>query len=669
MDSTGETYNRQDGHEKEQKPAKDESTKEMMSRYIATADSLQDRLLQGGTTKQHDAHNTRRVQEIIGQSLARLTFQQKPQSPFSEEQKKSVLSPVLTSSLSNSEEHDKPVPIKASFTKTSWHELVRSRRNEDTRMMIVEQDERSIPEELTAANSQMFLSLDTVGGMSDQPGGLSVGGSAFLTGSDDFSDEDHDLEQSADQFLSNNFGVSLSKLRRPHRIIYALQHVKDQCASILEDEGHHFMESPRKEESQSEPVDGEDTYHSTGGDRAYSIHGDPPTLAGTKRPGHDAVKSEDLSGPSVLTKTARHKKRRTEGDFSCPYRKRNPRRFNVRDHEECANRSYKDFSMLKKHITAYHFKAHVCSRCNQVCVNQDVLLAHLERCDHPPSNRPLHPYINPEDGVDNKTENILKSRKATEQIKDWPALWRLLFPVDTSVPGQDFEPVVEDHDLIFTYKRSQSQISQRLDALDLGHSSEQIKALVFEEIEGLLRCGGSRDQVRMPSSTSSTNTLSGSSGSRNRDIAIVDRESVLANNPQTPTHVTGAINVEGPRPPVESRAQNYSAVGTSTNISSTNVAYHPLPQYSQPVIPEPTQQFGATTEGTSNPSHGDNGLGVLQSSALPQSTLLYTPTAQFSQNMGSDIPQDGPSTLDDQAEVWKDFSNLFDSESNSDADC
>jgi hypothetical protein len=70
-------------------------------------------------------------------------------------------------------------------------------------------------------------------------------------------------------------------------------------------------------------------------------------LGRTKRPNHGTVESEGFSGPGSLVKTRRHKKRRIGGDLSCPYRKRNPRRFNVRDHEECANRSYKDISMLK----------------------------------------------------------------------------------------------------------------------------------------------------------------------------------------------------------------------------------------------------------------------------------------------------------------------------------
>lgn len=240
--------------------------------------------------------------------------------------------------------------VNVACTDVLQHNLTLSKRNEASEMNIFEQGDYSTPVRSMSTNSQAFLSLHTIGRMfDDKPHGSSVRESGLITCSDDASDEDLDLEHSADKFLSEKFGISLSRLTRPNRIIYAFQEVKNLCADILEDEGHQFVGSPRSEDSPSELVDGGDTYHPTRGDRANSTPGSTFTSAGTKRPNHDTVESEGLSstGSVILAKTRRYKKRRVGGDLSCPYRKRNPRRFNVRDHEECANRSYKDIPRLK----------------------------------------------------------------------------------------------------------------------------------------------------------------------------------------------------------------------------------------------------------------------------------------------------------------------------------
>lgn len=55
---------------------------------------------------------------------------------------------------------------------------------------------------------------------------------------------------------------------------------------------------------------------------------------------------EDLQSHS----SQKVKKQRTGkkgGNFSCPFRKRNPIRFNVRDHESCALKPFTDFALLK----------------------------------------------------------------------------------------------------------------------------------------------------------------------------------------------------------------------------------------------------------------------------------------------------------------------------------
>ncbi|KAI3327455.1 hypothetical protein F4824DRAFT_458265 [Ustulina deusta] len=543
-------------------------------------------------------------------------------------------------------------------------------------MNIFEQGDYSTPVRSMSTNSQAFLSLHTIGRMfDDKPHGSSVRESGLITCSDDASDEDLDLEHSADKFLSEKFGISLSRLTRPNRIIYAFQEVKNLCADILEDEGHQFVGSPRSEDSPSELVDGGDTYHPTRGDRANSTPGSTFTSAGTKRPNHDTVESEGLSstGSVILAKTRRYKKRRVGGDLSCPYRKRNPRRFNVRDHEECANRSYKDIPRLKKHITARHYKTRerVCERCNQTFQAQDDFVAHLKQCPHPPPNRSPTPSTDPEDGIDYRTESILKSRKIVDQISNWTALWGCLFPTDEVVPCPEFEPVVENHDIIYTYERSRLQILQRLDAHAPGPFSEEIKAMLLREVEKLLRCRGSHDQYQTSSSNSSTSQAQ--YRLRDIDIATVERRSDLAADPPVSSHMAEESEPGGPRPPTQCGIPDSFVVDGVTELYPTGPMCQPLTRYGLSdqsfigLLPESTQPFREMTRGSFGLTHS-NGVDTLQSLTQPQLALFSAGTTSFNQNRFPQTLHDGPwvpnngyfSSIESNPDiVWPDFSGNF----------
>ncbi len=100
--------------------------------------------------------------------------------------------------------------------------------------------------------------------------------------------------------------------------------------------------------------------------------------------------------------------------------------------------------VVRKHITARHYKTRerVCERCNQTFQAQDDFVAHLKQCPHPPPNRSPTPSTDPEDGIDYRTESILKSRKIVDQISNWTALWGCLFPTDEVVPCPGLFPVI-----------------------------------------------------------------------------------------------------------------------------------------------------------------------------------------------------------------------------------
>ncbi|KAJ4289452.1 hypothetical protein N0V88_006932 [Collariella sp. IMI 366227] len=87
-------------------------------------------------------------------------------------------------------------------------------------------------------------------------------------------------------------------------------------------------------------------------------------------------------------------------NFSCPYRKRNPLRFNVRDYYVCATHSFADMSQLKS----------------------------------------------------------LKAK-----IDNWVSLWKLLFPADKVIPDPVFVPVMEIFDFISESKKFLSTLKDLLE--------------------------------------------------------------------------------------------------------------------------------------------------------------------------------------------------------------
>ncbi|KAM7202600.1 hypothetical protein V8F20_004389 [Naviculisporaceae sp. PSN 640] len=130
-----------------------------------------------------------------------------------------------------------------------------------------------------------------------------------------------------------------------------------------------------------------------------------------------------LSGEMVSFTAPRRSPEKPGGDYraySCPFRKRNPVRFNVREYQTCALSSFSDISKLKRHIRTVHGTTS-CGLEGQVAVD-------------------------PESGLSTAAEAKLRDRRANHQVLDWKSLWGVLFPGDTVIPSAEYEPVVEDHD-------------------------------------------------------------------------------------------------------------------------------------------------------------------------------------------------------------------------------
>ncbi|KAB5582225.1 hypothetical protein GE09DRAFT_948216, partial [Coniochaeta sp. 2T2.1] len=168
-----------------------------------------------------------------------------------------------------------------------------------------------------------------------------------------------------------------------------------------------------------------------------------------KAPGDDDHQDAQ-SGDEDASPTSSKKIRIEPPDnrYSCPFRKRNPLKFNIRDYNTCATSSFSDFTNLKRHIKLYHSRQarlpYVCFRCGVNQETRDRLLAHVQQ---PPERmcavRREAQQTDPEDGITRDVEELLNERKSKAKIDTWPGLWRALFGPQDDILPSEFVPPVE----------------------------------------------------------------------------------------------------------------------------------------------------------------------------------------------------------------------------------
>ncbi|KAK0721221.1 hypothetical protein B0T21DRAFT_49240 [Apiosordaria backusii] len=104
-----------------------------------------------------------------------------------------------------------------------------------------------------------------------------------------------------------------------------------------------------------------------------------------------------------------------QAPLSCPYRKRNRTRFNIRDHPGCAN-AFQNISILKKHVGDCHL--------TRPCTIRAL-----------PQSQQRDQAKDVEDGIGKPIADLLTKRKARLKIHTWESLWQILFPDDKEVPS------------------------------------------------------------------------------------------------------------------------------------------------------------------------------------------------------------------------------------------
>ncbi|OLN94104.1 hypothetical protein CCHL11_07181 [Colletotrichum chlorophyti] len=180
--------------------------------------------------------------------------------------------------------------------------------------------------------------------------------------------------------------------------------------------------------------------------------------------------SDDDGDSNMPFKRARPTPRDTEDSLrlSCPFRKRNPNRFNVREHHSCAMTYFPKFAELRQHIVKQHKRndpsSFMCDRCNRDFPNKKDLRDHQrlpkdQMCDVADHDS--------ESGIDAPTMTKLLSRKRASGMApevQWKEIWNLLFPDDDDNRVQPFEfcPVIEHFELEKSFMNSLKSVEDNL---------------------------------------------------------------------------------------------------------------------------------------------------------------------------------------------------------------
>ncbi|KAK3693120.1 hypothetical protein B0T22DRAFT_34088 [Podospora appendiculata] len=162
-----------------------------------------------------------------------------------------------------------------------------------------------------------------------------------------------------------------------------------------------------------------------------SIGGSTSSICGSSLGGHES----SLSGAQVESRK----------QYPCPFRRRNPARFNIREYAHCATAPFYSLSDIRHHIATHHRQEGIfCRRCkvrfeSEAALDSHATLPKEEMCETAPSEA----TGDPEDGVLDDIARRLTCENAHIDLWTWEGLCRLIFPDDEETPSSDFYPVVE----------------------------------------------------------------------------------------------------------------------------------------------------------------------------------------------------------------------------------
>ncbi|KAI0024957.1 hypothetical protein F4780DRAFT_484770 [Xylariomycetidae sp. FL0641] len=264
---------------------------------------------------------------------------------------------------------------------------------------------------------------------------------------DDRSDASNDLgqlyEENIDDFMDKICDLVVNDFCELDDGIDALSSMVPAAVTDFVNEILHLVKSLRMEKraqgdgiGQSRPSDlagysGASLPHGYGRGIARNIHGR------WSEKGDDGESDDGPPAPGGNTTFDREGTLGREPSYSCPFRKRNPSRFNLIDHEKCAKKGFARWDLLKRHVWQLHLRKDVpreplypCTTCKRDFDSETARESHAEqgRCVY--QRLPDKPQVDPEDGITKDIEGRLKTRDGPNKVKDWKTLWKVIFPMD-----------------------------------------------------------------------------------------------------------------------------------------------------------------------------------------------------------------------------------------------
>ncbi|KAK4447235.1 hypothetical protein QBC34DRAFT_382485 [Podospora aff. communis PSN243] len=308
----------------------------------------------------------------------------------------------------------------------------------------------------------------------------------------------------------------------------------------------------------------------------------PQNSAGNGDEDDDECQDEDADeddggGAQIGPSGQKHRKKSKTGSYACPFRKRNPLRFNVRDHEYCAKAPSKSMADLKKHLRHYHQQKEISFRCVR-CHTKFPTVKDCEEHMREDSTKICSTRTragspdSPEEAISEDVEKKLCSRS---EHFTWVTLWQVLFPRDKldDIPGPDFEPPVELYEVVREYNCGLSTLRDRISATIDADAFPDAASLIGPDLQPVLSLpenmentfrqfmDGIFEQARLNTTESSS-----TSGGPNVQTAI---DSVTTSVPTTGSRTPPSL--ASPRPS--------STVSASTATSSGLRSLRPGPPH------------------------------------------------------------------------------------------
>ncbi|KAK4180691.1 hypothetical protein QBC36DRAFT_177057 [Triangularia setosa] len=186
-------------------------------------------------------------------------------------------------------------------------------------------------------------------------------------------------------------------------------------------------------------------------------------------------------------------------NFSCPFRKRNPIRFNVRDFQSCAVQSFPDIPQLKRHIKNFHRQNSIpqfmCPRCREDLGSHMDLVTHSAvEVQYMCEVRDVPSSLDPEDGITPQVEEVLNGRKANSKVDCWNTLWVVLFGTEQGIPDHNFVSPTELDEVHAEFRKPVScdDLRQRLATEFPLYDSELLLDLFNEHVDSVVDACRSR---------------------------------------------------------------------------------------------------------------------------------------------------------------------------------